>query len=192
MSATPSTMLDLGTRLPSFRLWDLGGKPVSSEDFADSKGLLVAFICQHCPFVRHIRREFARAAQQFQQRGVAVVAINSNDVATYPQDGPEGMKDEATASGYTFPYLYDDTQEVAKAFRAACTPDFFLFDAERRLVYRGQFDDSRPNSGTPATGRDLIAAVDAMLAGKPVAADQRPSMGCNIKWKTGGAPGYFR
>jgi peroxiredoxin len=184
-------MLELGTTLPSFRLWDLGGKPVSSTDFAGAKGMLVAFICQHCPFVRHLRRGFAKAAQDFQQRGVAVVAINSNDVAAYPEDGPEGMKDEAVAAGYTFPYLYDDTQEVAKAFHAACTPDFFLFDGERKLVYRGQFDDSRPDSGKPVTGRDLTAAVDALLAGNAIPSDQHPSMGCNIKWKKGLEPTYF-
>ena len=191
MSATPSTMLELGTRVPSFRLKDLSGKPVSSEDVAGASGLLVAFICKHCPFVQHVRREFAHAAEAFQQRGVAVVAINSNDIATHPEDGPEGMKEEATAIGYTFPYLYDDTQEVAKAFRAACTPDFFLFDGDQRLVYRGQFDDSRPGSGKPVTGRDLVAAVDALLAGTPIAAEQRPSMGCNIKWKKGMEPAYF-
>ena len=191
VSATPSTMLELGTTLPSFRLWDLNGKPMSSDDVAGKNGLVVAFICQHCPFVRHIRHEFAKAAQDFQQRGVAVVAINSNDVETNPEAGPEGMKEEAATVGYTFPYLYDDTQEVAKAFRAACTPDFFLFDGQRRLVYRGQFDDSRPNSGKPVTGRDLIGAVDALLAGKAIASDQRPSIGCNIKWKKGAEPAYL-
>jgi peroxiredoxin len=191
MSATPSTMLSLGTKMPSFRLWDLSGKPVSSTDFAGAKGVLVAFICQHCPFVKHIRREFARAAEDYARRGVAVVAINSNDTATYPEDGPEGMKREAAEASYTFPYLYDDTQEVAKAFQAACTPDFFLFDAQGALVYRGQFDDSRPNSGKPVTGRDLTAAVDALLSGATISADQRPSMGCNIKWRRGMEPAYF-
>src|SRR5207249_2268451 len=149
------------------------------------------FICPHCPFVRHVRNEFARFAREYQAKGLRIVAINSNDSIAFPDDSPEGMKDEISKAGYTFPYLYDDTQEVAKAFRAACTPDFFLFDGERRLVYRGRFDDSRPNSGKAATGRDLTAAVDALLAGNPLPADQRPSMGCNIKWKKGSAPEYF-
>lgn len=192
MAATPSTMLELGTSLPAFRLRDMNGKTVSSGDFVGSKGLLVAFICQHCPYVRHVRSEFSRAAKDFQQRGLAVVAINSNDVAAVPEDGPEGMKQEAGEAGYTFPYLYDENQDVAKAFRAACTPDFFLFDARQRLVYRGQFDDSRPNNQIPVRGKDVKAAVEAMLAGKTVSADQRPSIGCNIKWKNGGEPDYVR
>ena len=184
-------MLELGTTLPAFRLRDVYGKVMTSNDLVGAGGALVAFICPHCPYVRHIRREFARQATQFQQRGLTVVAINSNDVAAVPEDGPEGMKQEAGEAGYTFRYLYDDTQEVAKAFRAACTPDFFLFDAAHRLVYRGQFDDSRPNSQTPVTGKALAAAVDALLAGKPVPADQQASVGCNIKWIKGGEPAYF-
>ena len=191
MSATPSTMLELGTKLPAFRLRDVNGKTVSSDDFTGSTGVLVAFICPHCPYVRLVRSEFSRAANEFQQRGVAVVGINANDVAAAPDDDLDGMKKEAREVGYTFPYLYDETQAVAKAFRAACTPDFFLFDPHGRLVYRGQFDDSRPNSQTVVTGRDLKAAVDAMLAGTTVSADQRPSIGCNIKWKKGSAPDYF-
>ena len=192
MAATPSTMLELGTTLPAFRVRDTHGKVVTSNDVASPKGVLVAFICPHCPYVRHIRAEFARLANDSLQRGLAVVAINSNDIAAVPEDGPKGMKEEIEEAGYAFPYLYDDTQDVAKAFRAACTPDFFLFDEGLRLVYRGQFDGSRPGSPTPVTGQDLKTAVDAMLAGQPVPVDQRPSLGCNIKWKKGEEPDYFR
>ena len=191
MAATPSTMLDLGTTLPAFRLRDINGKAVTSNDFGASRGLLVAFICPHCPYVRHVRNEFARLARDAQQRGISVIAINSNDATAFPDDSPEGMRQEASEVGYTFQYLVDDTQEVAKSFRAACTPDFFLFDNQRRLVYRGQFDDSRPRTQVPVTGKDLMAAIDALLAGKPVSPDQRPSMGCNIKWLKGGEPDYF-
>jgi peroxiredoxin len=191
MAATPSTMLDLGTTLPAFRLRDIKGKAVTSNDFGASRGLLVAFVCPHCPYVRHVRSEFARLARDVQQRGISVIAINSNDATAFPDDSPEGMRQEASEVGYTFPYLVDDTQEVAKSFRAACTPDFFLFDNQRRLVYRGQFDDSRPRTQVPVTGKDLMAAIDALLAGKPVSPDQRPSMGCNIKWLKGGEPDYF-
>ena len=191
MAATASTMLSLGTSLPPFRLTDLAGATISSGDFAGSPGLLVAFLCPHCPFVRHVRAEFSRLAGEFQQRGLSVVAINSNDLAAHPDDGPDGMRQEVREAGYTFPYLFDETQAVAKAFRAACTPDFFLFDAAQRLVYRGQFDDSRPKSQTPVTGKDLQGAVDALLAGTEVPVDQRPSIGCNIKWKAGAAPAYF-
>jgi peroxiredoxin len=185
-------MLELGTSLPAFRLRDPDGKVVTSHDFAGTKGVLVAFICPHCPFVRHVRGEFAKAAADFQRRGVAVVAINSNDVAQFPEDGPEGMREEAKEVGYTFPYLYDDTQEVAATFRAACTPDLFLFDQAQRLVYRGQFDGSRPKNQVPVTGADLRAAVDGMLAGQPASPNQRPSIGCNIKWKAGNEPAYAR
>ena len=191
MAATPSTMLDLGTTIPAFRLRDINGKAVTSNDFGASRGLLVAFICPHCPYVRHVRSEFARLARDVQQRGISVIAINSNDATAFPDDSPEGMRQEASEVGYTFPYLVDDTQEVAKSFRAACTPDFFLFDNQRRLVYRGQFDDSRPRTQVPVTGKDLMAAIDSLLAGKPVSPDQRPSMGCNIKWLKGGEPDYF-
>ncbi len=184
-------MLDLGTTLPAFRLRDINGKAVTSNDFGASRGLLVAFICPHCPYVRHVRNEFARLARDVQQRGISVIAINSNDATAFPDDSPEGMRQDASEVGYTFPYLVDDTQEVAKSFRAACTPDFFLFDNQRRLVYRGQFDDSRPRTQVPVTGKDLMAAIDALLAGKPVSPDQRPSMGCNIKWLKGGEPDYF-
>jgi peroxiredoxin len=191
MAATPSTMLDLGTTIPAFRLRDINGKAVTSIDFGGSRGLLVAFICPHCPYVRHVRREFAKLARDVQQRGISVIAINSNDADAFPDDSPEGMRQEANEVGYTFPYLVDDMQEVAKAFRAACTPDFFLFDNQRRLVYRGQFDDSRPNRQVPVTGKDLKAAIEALLAGEPVSPEQRPSIGCNIKWLKGGEPDYF-
>lgn len=182
MAATESTMLALGTPLPPFRLADFQGKTTSSDDFRDARGLVVAFICNHCPYVRHIRSELARFGRDYQAKGIAVVAIASNDVQAYPQDGPAGMAEEARSAGYTFPYLLDETQTIAKAFKAACTPDFFLFDGQRKLVYRGQFDDSRPGKGTP-TGADLRAASDALLGGAAIAADQKPSIGCNIKWK---------
>ena len=163
MPETPSTMLDLGTALPSFSLPDFNGKTVSDADFKGSKALLVAFICNHCPFVRHIRAEFARFAKEYEAKGVKVVAIASNSVEEFPEDGPEGMKQEATEAGYTFPYLFDEKQQVAKAFKAACTPDFFLFDEHLDLAYRGQLDDSRPSNGVPVTGRDLRAAIEAAL-----------------------------
>jgi peroxiredoxin len=181
-------MLALGTPLPSFQLPDFDGRMVASDDVRDAPGLLVAFICRHCPFVRHIRSEFARMTREYQSRGLAVIAINSNDVDEFPEDGPDGMRQEAREAGYTFPYVFDETQNVAKAFHAACTPDLFLFDAARRLVYRGQFDDSRPRNSVPVTGRDLRAACDALLEGRPVSAAQTPSVGCNIKWKPGNEP----
>jgi peroxiredoxin len=194
MSATPSTMLELGTALPHFALPGIDGLTHAATDFVSAPGLLVAFICPHCPFVQHIRRVFGRVTTDLQQRGLAVVGINSNDETAFPMDGLEGMKAEAADGGYTFPYLRDETQEVAQAFRAACTPDLFLFDGSRRLVYRGQFDASRPRSATPVpvTGQDLVAAAEAVLAGRPVPQDQRPSIGCNIKWKRGHAPDYAR
>jgi peroxiredoxin len=187
MALTPSTMVSLGTSAPPFRLPDPHGNLVSADDFKGAPALLVAFICNHCPYVKHIRAKFAEFAKEVQARGVAVVGISSNDATTYPDDGPAKMAEEIRLAGYTFPYLYDESQEVAKAYQAACTPDFFLFDRERKLVYRGQFDDSRPESGRPVTGKDLRAAVDAVLAGKPVPTDQKPSVGCNIKWKTASA-----
>jgi peroxiredoxin len=190
MALTPSTMLELGTPLPDFRLPDPQGRMVASEDFSDSPALLVAILCNHCPYVKHLRRELAQFARDYQGRGLAMVGINANDVSNYPDDSPEKMAEEIEQVGYVFPYLYDESQEVAKAYRAACTPEFYLFDAERRLVYRGQFDDSRPESGRPVTGADLRAAVDAVLAGRPVEADQTPSIGCNIKWKPGNEPDY--
>jgi peroxiredoxin len=191
MVATPSTMLPLGTQAPDFHLPDTDGNIVSRDDFRDAPALLVMFICNHCPFVKHIRSGLVRFAQDYQSRGLAIVAINANDVGSYPEDSPPKMAIEKREAGYVFPYLYDETQAVAKAYRAACTPDFFLFDRERRLVYRGQFDDSRPGNDRPVTGADLRTAADAVLAGKPVAADQKPSIGCNIKWQAGNMPEYF-
>ena len=191
MAETPSTMLALGTPMPAFRLPDPSGQWVSSDNFKDAP-LLVAFICNHCPYVKHIGSHFARLAREYQAKGVAIVGINSNDVKDYPEDSPEMMAKEVRTMGYSFPYLYDETQEAAKAYRAACTPDFFLFDRERRLVYRGQVDDSRPGNNRPVTGADLRSALDAVLAGKPVSPDQKPSVGCNIKWKPGNEPNYFR
>jgi peroxiredoxin len=193
MVLTPSTMLALGTPLPAFALRDFDGVPVSSDDFRAAPALLVAFLSRHCPYVTHIRSEFARFAAEYQARGLAIVGICANDAEAFPEDGPIGMKREAESAGYGFPYLFDATQEVARAFHAACTPDLFLFDRDRRLVYRGQFDDSRPRSAhpVPVTGRDLRAAADAVLAGRPVSPDQKSSIGCNIKWKRGNEPDYF-
>jgi peroxiredoxin len=184
-------MLALGTRMPAFRLPDVNGAIVSSDGCA-GRPVLVAFICHHCPFVRHIRREFARFTSEFLARGLPTIAINSNDVEAFPEDGPEGMRQEAGEAGYTFPYLYDETQEVAKVFKAACTPDLFLFDASGSLVYRGQFDSSRPRSDVPVTGADIRAAASALLEHRPIPQDQRPSVGCNIKWKPGNEPDYWR
>lgn len=191
MAETPSTMAPRGTLAPDFRLPDTNGRLVSLSDFAKAPALLVVFMCNHCPFVKHIRAGLAQFARDYQPRGLAMVGINSNDVASYPEDSPAKMAEEVKAAGYTFPYLYDEAQTVAKAYHAACTPDFFLYDRDRRLVYRGQFDDSRPSNGRPVTGSDLRAAVDAVLAGRPVPAEQRQSIGCNIKWKPGAAPDYF-
>ena len=191
MACTPSTMLELGTPAPVFRLPNFDGRMHGIEDFAAAPALLVVFACEHCPFVRHIRPEFARFTREYAARGLATVVINSNDPVAYPQDGPDAMRRESRAFDYVFPYLIDATQETAKAYRAACTPDFYLFEATRRLAYRGQFDASRPGSGVPVTGADLRAAADALLAGRPVPRDQRPSIGCNIKWKAGNAPDYF-
>ncbi|HZV34261.1 MAG TPA: thioredoxin family protein [Verrucomicrobiae bacterium] len=190
MSLTPSTMLPLGTVAPDFRLPDTNGKTVSLADFKSSPALLVLFICNHCPYVKHIREGLAQLGRDYQAKGVGIVAINSNDVATYPADSPLKMREEVKVGGYTFPYLFDETQNVAKAYRAACTPDIFLFDGAQKLVYRGQFDDSRPGNGKPVTGKHLRAALDAVLSGKPVPDNQTPSMGCNIKWKSGHAPDY--
>jgi len=191
MVATPSTMLALGTEAPPFSLPDTHGRVVSLDTLPETPGLLVMFICNHCPYVKHIRHELALFAREYQERGIQIVAISSNDVVAHPEDHPDRMRQEAREMGYTFPYLYDETQEVAKAYRAACTPDFFLFDARRHLVYRGQFDDSRPSNDKPVTGADLRAAADALLAGEPVPTQQTPSLGCNIKWKPGNSPAYF-
>ncbi|MBU1693608.1 MAG: thioredoxin family protein [Verrucomicrobia bacterium] len=189
MAATPSTMLALGTPAPDFRLPDtVSGKAISLASFADTKALLVMFICRHCPFVVHVERELARLGLDYAGKGVGIIAISSNDAAAYPDDAPESLKAMALELGFNFPLCYDATQEVARAYTAACTPDFFLFDRSRRLVYRGQLDDSRPGNHKPVTGRDLRAALEAVLADRPVAADQRPSLGCSIKWKPGHAP----
>jgi peroxiredoxin len=190
MSLTPSTMLPLGTRAPDFTLPDTNGTPVSLADFPQP-ALLVIFMCNHCPYVVHLREGMARLARDYAPRGVGILGINANDVQNYPADSPGRMQAELKSAGYIFPYLYDEMQAVAKAFRAACTPDFFLFDAGRKLVYRGQFDDSRPGNGQPVTGRDLRAALDALLASQPVPAIQKPSLGCNIKWKPGNEPDYY-
>jgi peroxiredoxin len=190
MALTPSTMLPLGTPAPDFRLPDTDGRLVSLDDFRDAPALLVGFICNHCPYVKHIRHELAGLAEEYQQKGVAVVGINSNDAENYPDDSPEMMVREKADVRYLFPYLYDETQAVARAYQAACTPDFYLFDKDRKLVYRGQLDGSRPGNAIPVTGKDLRAALDATLAGRPVGDNQRPSMGCNIKWKRGNEPSY--
>jgi peroxiredoxin len=192
MALTPSTMLPLGTQAPAFGLPDTERKLVSLKDFKDSPALLVVFLCNHCPYVKHVRQELARLGREYQEKGVAVVGISANDVAGYPEDSPEMMVKEKAEAGYTFPYLYDATQEVARSYHAACTPDFYVFDRDRKLAYRGQMDASRPGNGIPVTGKDLRSALDAVLDGRPVSGDQRPSMGCNIKWKRGNEPQYAR
>lgn len=192
MVLTASTMLPLGTTAPHFSLPDTKGRLVSLKDFDGKPVLVVMFICNHCPYVKHIQHKLAEFCQELQKRNVAVVAINSNDASEYPEDSVENMARVARELGYTFPYLYDETQEVAKAYAAACTPDFYVFDANRRLVYRGQFDDSRPGNDVPVTGKDLWDAVDALLTGRTVSLRQKPSMGCNIKWKKGNEPDYFK
>lgn len=193
MVRTHSTMLPLETVAPDFALLNVDAQQVSLADFQGAPALLVVFLCNHCPYVIHIADHLAGLAREFQRRGVAVVGINSNDVAAHPADSPEQMVAEAEARGYTFPYLFDEDQQVAHSYGAACTPDFFLFDAEQRLVYRGQLDDSRPHEvpPQPVTGKDLRAALDAVLAGQPVPEPQQPSVGCNIKWKPGNEPSYF-
>jgi len=185
-------MLPLGTAAPDFVLPDaVTGKAVSLADSKVSPAFLVMFICNHCPYVKHVQAGLTQMAKDLQARGVAVVAISSNDAVNYPDDGPEKMKEEAKRASYTFPYLFDESQSVARAYRAACTPDFFLFDGQRKLVYRGQMDDARRGNTLPVTGKDLRAAVDAVLGGQPVSANQIPSLGCNIKWKPGQEPEYF-
>jgi peroxiredoxin len=191
MSLTPSTMLPLGTAAPDFRLPDTAGKTVSLADFKSAPALVVVFMCNHCPYVKLIREGLAKFGRDYQPKGVAIVGINANDVANYPADSPAKMEAEAADAGYTFPYLYDESQSIAKAYRAACTPDIFLFDRHQKLVYRGQFDDARPGNGAPVTGQDLRAALDAVLANQPVPRGQKPSIGCNIKWKPGNEPDYF-
>jgi peroxiredoxin len=191
MAVTPSTMLPLGTKALSFRLPDTEGRFVSIDDFRGSPAFLVVFMCNHCPYVKHIRGHLVELVKEYQKRSVDVVGINSNDVSSFPEDSPESMRRVARELGFTFPYLYDESQRIAKAYRAACTPDFFLFGGEKKLVYRGQLDSSRPGNDIPITGRDLRSALDAVLAGKPVTTEQRPSLGCNIKWRAGNEPDYF-
>jgi len=184
MAKTFSTMIELGTPAPDFSLPDVvSGRAVTLASFNDEKALLVMFICRHCPFVKHVQDELARLGVDYRGRGVGIVAISANDVANHPDDAPHHLETMAGELGFTFPVCFDETQDVARAYRAACTPDFFLFDEDRTLVYRGQLDDSRPDSGEPVNGRDLRAAIDAVLFDRPVGADQRPSVGCNIKWR---------
>jgi peroxiredoxin len=185
MAKTFSYMLPLDTQAPDFNLPDFDGNLYSLKDFKDASALLAAFICCHCPYVIHVREGLVEMVKEYQQKGVAVVAINANNIRQYPEDRPEMMAKDAKEFGYTFPYLFDETQQVAKAYKAVCTPDFFLFDKERKLAYRGQMDDSRPENNHPVTGNDLRAAMDALLEGRPVTENQKPSMGCNIKWKPG-------
>ena len=191
MVRTPSTMLPLGTLAPDFELPNVDGRMVGLAEAAGPQGTVVMFICNHCPFVKHVADHLAMVARDYASRGIGFVAISSNDVAAHPADSPEQMVREAEDRGYLFPYLYDETQEVAKAYHAACTPDFYLFDAKRKLAYRGQLDSSRPGNDLPVTGSDLRGAIDALLAGRPPRDDQKPSIGCNIKWKAGHEPPYF-
>lgn len=191
MVQTLSTMLALGTSAPQFSLPDPDGKIVSLSDFDGAPALVVIFMCNHCPFVKHVAPGLANLAREYQDKGVAVVGVNPNDIANYPDDSPQKMAEASKEYGYTFPYLLDESQAVAKAYRAACTPDFFVFDGDRQLVYRGQMDDSRPSLDLPVTGADLRAALDAVLDGRSVTAEQKPSVGCNIKWKPGNEPEYF-
>jgi peroxiredoxin len=191
MTVTASKMISLGTSASDFSLPDTEGNIVSLNDFKQAPALLVVFMCNHCPFVKHILNSFVELAKDYQEKGVAVVAISSNDAKGFPEDSPEMMAQKAKEAGFTFPFLYDETQEVAKAYQATCTPDFFLYNKERKLVYRGQMDDSRPGNNVPITGSDLRAALEAVLKGKKVLAKQKPSMGCNIKWKKGNEPDYF-
>jgi len=184
MARTESTMLSLGTIAPDFALPDVvSGRTVHRDDFRGKKALLVMFICTHCPFVKHVEKELAKLGNDYAANPIAIVAISANDTESHPEDAPDGLKVQAETMGFRFPYLFDETQEVAKAYEAACTPDFFLFDADFSLVYRGQLDASRPGNGIPITGQDLRAAIDAVLANQPVATDQQASVGCNIKWK---------
>lgn len=192
MVAVASTMLALGTKAPDFKLPDvISGKTVSSSIAADKRGLLVMFISRHCPYVQHVKQELARLGKDYAGQ-VGIVAISANDIVSYPDDSPANLKQMALEAGFSFPVCYDESQEAAKAYSAACTPDFFLFDAKRRLVYRGQLDDSRPGNGKPLTGSDLRAALDCLIAGRPIDEGQKPSLGCNIKWKAGNEPPYFK
>jgi peroxiredoxin len=192
MVRTESTMLPLGTAAPSFTLEDVtSGKPISLESFKGKQGLLVMFICQHCPFVIHVENELGRIGQDYVPQGVGILAISSNSIETHPQDDPDHMRQQVNRAHFNFPYAFDATQEVAKSYTAACTPDFFLFDSDFKLAYRGQLDASRPGNDLPVNGADLRAALDKIVAGEPIGADQKPSIGCNIKWAPGKAPAYF-
>ena len=190
--AVQSTMLPLGTPAPDFNLKDvISGQEISLDSFIDKKALLVMFICRHCPYVKHVQEELTKLNRDYTNKSIGIVAISANDPGAYPEDAPESLKEQAQELGFTFPYCFDETQSIAKAYTAACTPDFFLFDNERGLVYRGQFDDSRPGNNVPITGKDLREAIDALLNDSPVSSDQKPSMGCSIKWKEGNQPDYF-
>ncbi|KYC42191.1 alkyl hydroperoxide reductase [Scytonema hofmannii PCC 7110] len=192
MALTASTMLPLGTQAPDFELPDVrSGETISLSSFTGKKALLVMFICQHCPFVKHVKQELAQLGKDYLNTGLAIVAISANDATNYPNDAPESLKAMAVELDFNFPFCYDESQETAKAYTAACTPDFFLFDADRRLAYRGQLDDSRPSNGKPVTGSDLRAAVEAVLAKRSLLSEQKPSVGCNLKWKPGNEPSYF-
>lgn len=192
MVLTPSTMLPLGTIAPNFQLLDIvSEKIISLDQFNHQKGLLIMFICQHCPFVKHIQIELGKLGQDYQNQGLEIIAISSNSIETHPEDSPEKLKQMAEEFNFNFPICYDETQEIAKAYTAACTPDFFLFDHNKKLVYRGQLDDSRPSNGLPVTGKDLRQAIDLLLNNQPISEDQKPSIGCNIKWKKGNEPNYF-
>lgn len=192
MARTFSTMLPLGTKAPDFELPDVvSGKLVSLDNFADKRALLVMVICQHCPFVKHVQNELVILGKDYVEQGLGMVAISANDVSNHPDDSPENLKAMAQELGFNFPFCYDENQETTKAYTAACTPDFFLFDSDFKLTYRGQLDDSRPGNDIPVTGKDLRAAIEAVLGGKPVNSDQKPSLGCNIKWKPGNEPFYY-
>lgn len=192
MARTASTMLALGTQAPDFQLPDVvSGEPISLATFAGKKALVVIFLCRHCPFVKHVQDELAKLGQDYAAKSVGVVAISANDAVNYPDDAPAGLKTMAEELGFTFPLCYDESQETAKAYTAACTPDFFLFNADRQLVYRGQLDDSRPGNEQPVNGQDLRAAIDAVLSDQAIDAEQKPSIGCNIKWKAGNEPSYY-
>ncbi len=191
MVRTASTMLPLGTQAPHFSLPNIDGKTVSLSEFAGKKALVVIFMCNHCPYVKHVAPELTKVANDYLPKGVGFVGISSNDIVAHPEDAPDRMRIEANNQGYPFPYLFDEDQSVAIAYHAACTPDIFVFDAAHRLIYRGQLDDSRPKTDKPLTGKDLRSALDCILAGQPVPQEQRPSIGCNIKWKQGSEPEYF-
>ena len=191
MSLTPSTMLALGTPAPNFKLPNItSGNMVSLDDFKGKKALLVMFICRHCPYVQHVEEEIAKIGQDYQNKDIGIISISANDINLYPQDSPENLREMAQELNLDFPYLYDKSQEIAKAYTAACTPDFFLFDKDRKLVYRGQLDDSRPGNNLPVTGKDLRDVIDAILEDKPINPNQKPSIGCNIKWKPGNEPSH--